>query len=149
MRIYPDTSVFGGCFDDKFSIASNQLFNEVRKGKWKLIISPIVAIEIKDAPEQVRSILNNLHNSHYELCQVTKEMELLKDRYLKEGVVGEGSEDDAFHVAIATISGAEMILSWNFKHIVHYDKIKKYNAVNHKNGYGTIQIYSPLEVVEL
>jgi len=40
-----------------------------------------------------------------------------------------------------------MIVSWNFKHIVQYDKIPLYNAVNTLQGYGNIGIFSPLEVV--
>jgi len=41
-----------------------------------------------------------------------------------------------------------MIVSWNFKHIVHYDKIRLYNAVNTLRGYTPIGIYSPWEVAD-
>ena len=56
--------------------------------------------------------------------------------------------DDALHVAIATVSGCDIIVSWNFKHIVHYDKIALYNAVNRINGYKDIFINSPAEVID-
>lgn len=55
------------------------------------------------------------------------------------------SSEDALHVAIATITQCNLIVSREFKHIVHFDKIPKYNAVNTLNGYGQIGIYSLLE----
>ena len=55
--------------------------------------------------------------------------------------------NDAHHVAIASVVGADMIVSWNFKHIVHHDKIRKFNKVNIKAGHKEIQIYCPLEVI--
>ena len=72
----------------------------------------------------------------------------LQLNYIKSGVATEASLDDALHVAIATVSGCDLIVSWNFRHIVHFDKIPKYNAVNVLNGYGHIGIYSPLEVIQ-
>ena len=56
--------------------------------------------------------------------------------------------NDAGHVAAATVAGADLIVSWNFRHIVHYDKIRAYNAVNLLHGYREIEIRSPLEVID-
>ena len=55
--------------------------------------------------------------------------------------------DDAHHVAIATAERVDMIVSWNFQHIVHFDKIRGFNAVNLREGYSPIEIRSPKEVV--
>jgi hypothetical protein len=74
------------------------------------------------------------------------EQELLNS--VEEGDYESVLVEDALHVAISTISGCDLIVSWNFKHIVHFDKIPKYNAVNVLNGYGRIGIYSPLEVIK-
>jgi hypothetical protein len=72
----------------------------------------------------------------------------LRNAYLSAGVVTPKSTDDAAHVALATISGCRMIVSWNFKHIVHFEKIPKYNAVNTLNGYRSIEIFSPSQVID-
>ncbi len=72
----------------------------------------------------------------------------LQANYIEADILTEKYFDDAMHVAIATVAGCDFIVSWNFKHIVHFDKIPKYNAVNVLNGYGTIGIYSPLEVIQ-
>ncbi len=58
------------------------------------------------------------------------------------------SSDDALHVALATVSGCSLIVSWNFKHIVHFEKIPLYNAINAVNGFANIAIFSPLEVIK-
>lgn len=50
-------------------------------------------------------------------------------------------------LAAAMVARVDMIVSWNFKHIVHYDKIRGYHGVNLLNGYMAIPIYSPPEVI--
>jgi hypothetical protein len=74
-------------------------------------------------------------------------MYVLRQQYINSGVVTPKSAEDALHVAIATVTQCSFIVSRNFRHIVHFDKIPKYNAVNTLNGYGQIGIYSPLEVI--
>jgi len=68
------------------------------------------------------------------------------DRQTKAGV-GLACGNDALHVALAVVARADMIVSWNFKHIVHFDKMRGFNAVNLKEGYAQLMILSPLEVV--
>ena len=147
MRIYADTSIFGGLFDLEFSEPTKRLFEEIDAGRFTLVTSAIVEAEIEPAPEKIR-----LHFSRYEeiaeIAQVTQETLLLQQQYINSGVVTPKSAEDALHVAIATVSQCSLIVSWNFKHIVHFDKIPKYNAVNTLNGYGQIGIYSPLEVID-
>ena len=92
--------------------------------------------------------MQGLDPATVEYVTITPEMELLRDAYLKAGIVGPDSREDAEHIAIAVVSGVDLVVSWNFKHIVHYDKIAGYNAVNILNGYRPLQIYSPKEIVE-
>lgn len=70
----------------------------------------------------------------------------LSSKYLEEKIVTEKYKEDAIHVAAATVTRADAIVSWNFKHIVSLDKIKRYNFVNYKNGYGQINIITPMEL---
>ena len=83
-----------------------------------------------------------------DIATVTAETIQLQQAYLGAGIVSERFATDALHVALATVSGASMIVSWNFRHIVNFQKIPKYNAVNKLHGYSDIAIYSPLEVIE-
>ncbi len=64
------------------------------------------------------------------------------------GFWSEKYSTDALHVALATVSQASLIVSWNFKHIVNFQKIPMYNTVNTQHSYSEISIYSPLEVID-
>ncbi len=146
MKIYADTSVFGGVFDNEFSEASKQFFVEVDAGRFMLVTSAIVEAEIEPAPEKVRAFFTK-YAGIANIAVANQEALELQSSYINSGVVTENSLEDAFHVAVATVAKCDLIVSWNFKHIVHFDKIPKYNAVNVLNGYDHIGIYSPLEVI--
>ena len=71
----------------------------------------------------------------------------LRDGYLQAGVVTPKWATDALHVALASAGHCRCIVSWNFKDIVHFDKIPLYNGVNLINGFDTISINTPAEVI--
>ena len=148
LRIYPDTSVFGGCFDDEFSEYSLKFFEKVRIKEIRLVLSVSILEELKKAPEQVRGILGNLPQEMIEYSKETSETLFLRDAYIKAGVVTISSIFDATHVAQASISSVDAIVSWNFKDIVQLKKIRGFRGVNVINGYPMIQILSPREVLE-
>jgi predicted nucleic acid-binding protein len=147
LRIYIDTSVIGGCFDKEFSTESKAIFDLACKGKAVLVISDLLVRELQNAPKYILDFLESLSEDTIEIVQASVEAEKLHNAYLDAEVVGPASDDDAMHVAIATVEKCDLIVSWNFKHIVHYDKIKGYNGVNLKEGYTLIAIHSPKEVV--
>ena len=148
IRIYADTSVFGGCFDDEFSEDSKAFFNDIKSGKFILIVSATTLRELNKAPDFVQKVLADLPTKSVELIEYSEEIGFLRDEYLKAGIVSNSFKADAEHVANASIAEVDFIVSWNFKHIVHYDKIRGYQAVNLLNGYKPISIYSPKEVIE-
>ena len=146
-RVYIDTSVVGGCCDAMFSVESSQLFDMARRGIVMLVFSDVVLDEINDAPRDVQAVLENLPVDAYEIVESSFESEALRDCYLDAHVLGGASTNDAHHVAIASVERVDMIVSWNFKHIVHLDKIRGFNAVNLQQGYPMIEIRSPREIV--
>ena len=145
-RVYTDTSVIGGCFDAEFERWSNGLFHDFRLGLFVPVVSSVVAAEVEDAPDVVRAAYDELLALGAEVLLVTGEALDLADAYLERGVLTPKFYDDATHVALATLAGVDLIVSWNFRHIVHYDKIRAFNAVNLERGYKPVQIYSPREV---
>lgn len=146
-RLYVDTSVFGGVYDDEFFEASNLLFERVRGGELICVYSDLSVAELKNAPETVRDFFTNLPTENMEFVQVTAEAFKLAQKYLDENVVGKTSADDCIHIATATLNKVDYLVSWNFKHIVNVFRIKGYNAVNLKNGHIQIEIRSPKEIV--
>ncbi len=145
-RVYVDTSVFGGVFDAVFSEASKAFFAHAGLGRFRVVVSAAVRDEIQAAPESVQEVYGSVISGS-EVLAITDEAFELRDAYLAASVVSAKWQDDALHVALATISRCVMIVSWNFKHIVNYKRIPQYNAVNARMGYGSLAIYSPLEVV--
>jgi hypothetical protein len=81
------------------------------------------------------------------VIEETEESMVLAKAYLEVGVVAERFEDDCRHVAMATVDRVDILLSWNCRHIVHYDKIRLFNAVNLIKGYHPLEIRTPLVAV--
>jgi len=143
LRIYADTSVFGGCFDDEFSVESHRLLKRVIDGAIILVISDLVLIELDSAPIRIRKILDNFPSDSLEFVTISSETERLCESYLNANVVGPSSRGDAYHIAIATVNRVDLVVSWNFKHIVHFEKVRRFNAVNLLQGYQQIDIRAP------
>ena len=148
MRIYLDTSVVGGYFDDEFEEWSKLLFKEIIKGKKKAIISDITLNELEDAPKHVRELLNEIPDKYKEYVLLNDEARELSNHYIKEKIVTVKSLTDTRHIAVATINHADILVSWNFKHIVNYKLIRLYNSVNLKYGYPMLEIRTPRETLE-
>jgi predicted nucleic acid-binding protein len=146
-RVYADTSVIGGCLDDEFAVESAALLETARDGRMVLLLSDLLAEELDAAPAEVQQLLAELPPSAFERVISSPESEALRDAYLRAGVVSRRHARDAHHIALATVARADIVVSWNFKHIVHWDKIRLFNAVNMRQGYVPIEIRSPREVI--
>lgn len=145
-RIYVDTSVVGGCFDDEFETASNLLFERFRSGADSLVLSDLTLAELDAAPPQVRSVLGSVPTESIEEVVFGEEAANLADHYISAGVVGAASLEDAQHIATATVSRVDVLVSWNFKHMVNLERIRGYNSVNLRLGYPLLEIRTPQEV---
>jgi predicted nucleic acid-binding protein len=144
-RIYIDTSVFGGYFDDEFSEHTIPLFDRIRNEEFTLLFSTVTQEELENAPEKVKKLVRSLKAEYTEFLETTDEVIDLATEYITEKVVGKTSFADCLHIALATINRADFLVSWNFKHIVNIQKISGYNSINIKNGYKQLEIRSPRE----
>ncbi|MGI6337771.1 MAG: type II toxin-antitoxin system VapC family toxin [Bacteroidales bacterium] len=147
-RIYIDTSVFGGYFDEEFSEHTIPLFERIKNEEFILLFSTITQDELDNAPEKVKELVRSLKTKNTEFIEVTNEVVDLATEYIIERVVGQTSFADCLHIALATINRADFLVSWNFKHIVNIEKIKGYNSINIKKGYKQLEIRSPREFVK-
>ena len=146
-RIYIDTSVVGGYFDEEFKEATQLLFNRLDKNEITFVISDLLDLELLNAPKNVRELLHNYSVDKFHRVELTEEAIKLADAYILEKVVGQTSLEDCRHIALATINRVDILASWNFKHIVNLDRIKGYNSVNLKLGYPMIEIRSPKDLI--
>ncbi|WP_420454153.1 hypothetical protein [Rubrivirga sp.] len=145
-RVYTDTSVIGGCFDAEFAKWSNALVRDYQFERLRLVLSDVVALEVVGAPEQGREKYAELLAYRPEVLTTSPEAIELAARYQARGILTPKYATDGLHIALATVAGVDVLVSWNFRHIVHFDKIRLFNAVNLEAGYKPISIHSPREV---
>jgi len=146
-RIYLDTSVIGGYYDSEFEEDTRILFEKIKLEQFHVVLSDITEGELQEASEMIRNLFIELSAGLATKIELTEEAVQLADTYLAEKVVGKTSRVDCFHIALATIHQVDILVSWNFKHIVNVQRIRGYNAVNMKLGYPTIDIRSPKEII--
>lgn len=142
-RFYLDTSVFGGHFDEEFAEFTIPLFERLDRGGFILLFSSVTQDELEDAPKTVRDLVTKIKKENTEFIDATDEAVNLATEYIAEKVVGQTSYADCLHIALATITRADYLISWNFKHIVNVQRIMGYNSINIKNGYKQLEIRSP------
>jgi predicted nucleic acid-binding protein len=146
-RIYIDTSVVGGYFDEEFKEATIKLFERLDNNEIIFVVSDLLDLELINAPQQVKEHLLKYSADKFQRVELTEEAVKLADAYIDEKVVGKTSLEDCRHIAMATIHKVDVLASWNFKHIVNLDRIKGYNSVNLRLGYSMIEIRSPKDLV--
>lgn len=145
--MFVDTSVIGGCWDEEFDVVSRLLFAEFRSGQAIAVVSSLTLEELDLAPDRVQRVLGELPLGVIEYVELDDDSAQLADEYIADGVVGQGSLIDAQQVAIASINKVDVIVSWNFKHIVNLNRIRLFAATNLRHGLHTPEIRSPREVL--
>jgi predicted nucleic acid-binding protein len=145
-RLYLDTSVIGGYYDAEWMDDTRELWRQAEAGKWELFTSIVTEREVKEAPEEVRKhYASSFDTAH--ILDTSMEIEALAEAYLAAGVVTRKYEDDALHVAMASVHGIRLIVSWNFKHLVNVRREDGFNAVNLLEGWPPVRIVSPKELI--
>ncbi len=133
-RVYVDTSVLGGCFDPEFARWSNRLVKDFHAGRFVPVLSDLLVVYAALAAGSAERI--SVSPVALALLQV----------YEKQSVLGSKYRADMLHIALATVANVDVLVSWNFKHIVRFDKIRLFNAANLQQGYKLLAIHSPREV---
>lgn len=145
LRVYVDTSVIGGCFDEEFAEWSTALVEDFRRRRFQCVVSDVTAAEVAMAPEPIRDLFDELLREAESLHVNPEALELLA-AYESHTILGPRFRNDMLHIALATVGEVDVVVSWNFRHIVRLDKIQLFNAVNLELGYKPLSIYSPREV---
>lgn len=128
--VYTDTSVVGGCFDHEFKEYSLGLFGEFKRGVKKMMYSDVLIEELIGAKQAVRDQMKKVPSIFKTKVKTIVKATNLSKAYIEEGILGSIDENDALHIALATLHSADVLASRNFKHIVNQGKIKQYNSIN-------------------
>ena len=145
-RLYLYTSVIGGYYDAKWMPDTRELWAQAQAGKWQLLTSIVAEREVQNAPEEVRRHFAASFGAA-SILDTNEEIEQLAESYLAAEVVTRKFADDALHVAMASVHGIRLIVSWNFKHLVNVRREDGFNAVNLLAGWPPIRIISPSEII--
>jgi hypothetical protein len=129
-RIYTDTSAIGGCLYEEFKDASLRLINMFKVGEAILVVSDLTLLESEEAPAGVRAVLDDIPEEHKEYIELTVEAVELAQHYIDAEVIGATKRVDTQHIALATVSRVDVLVSWNFRYIVNLQRIHGYNSVN-------------------
>lgn len=140
-RIFIDTSVIGGYYDEEFEEATKKLFERIERKDFIVYISEVNETELALAPSKVKDVKDKIPTDCLQFLEIDNETDALAQTYINEKALGKSSENDAYHIALAI----DCLISWNFKHIVNFDKIKMFHSINIRLGYPIIDIRSPLE----
>ncbi len=147
LKIYLDTSVVSAYFDDRYPERQKDTV-----AFWKLSvehefsISELTKTEIQNTQDETRKNQMLNHIGNLILVPIDDSVEHLTNLYLENGIFSPATLNDALHVATATISRQDILVSWNFRHLVNRRRRARVNEVNTFNGYPTIEIIAPPEV---
>lgn len=144
--LYLDTSVIGGYYDAEWMAETRLLWEQAQAGEWRLVTSIVAEREVQKAPEAVRELFADTFDPG-SILDTNAEVEDLAAAYLAARVVPPRFSDDALHLAMATVHGIRLVVSWNFKHLVNVVREDGFNAVNILHGWPLIRIVSPKEIV--
>ena len=147
MIIYADTSTIGGCDDEEFKEWSLALLEEFMEGRHHLLLSDMMLQELENARESIRNRVIEIPHIYIVGVGITDEAINLAETYISEGALTNKSYNDALHIALATLNVADVLSSWNFKHIVNLNRIRLYNSINLRLGYHMIEIRTPREIL--
>ena len=152
LKLYMDTSVLSHLYADdtpEKMLDTNRLWQDLTKGEYDIFISPAVTEELDECREPKRSqIYQKLKEVRFQLLAKTNEVSQLANEYINHGVLKEKSFDDCMHIAFAVAYNCDVIISWNFKHLVNFRTINKVKIVNAINQYREVSIITPTMLLE-
>ena len=151
LKVYLDTSVIGAIFDveDTERVrVTESLLDKIKHGEYEGYTSNITLAEINKGPTKLKEHLTQkVRDTKLKILDEDEECVYLADEYLKEKIIPKTYRDDARHIGIAVKNQMDVVVSWNYRHMVNLSVRRCVNSVNLRLGYKTIEIVSPMEVV--
>ena len=152
IRVYLDTSVVSYLDQqdapEKMS-ETKEVWDKIKEGNYEVFISTLVIDELQKCQEPKRTfLLNQLNEIDFTILEVNEGTVRLAEKFIDFGVLKKKSFEDCQHIAAAILSNCDIIVSWNFKHIVNVKTIRGIKVVTTMEGYKDILIYPPTALLE-
>lgn len=109
---------------------------------YELSVTSIEEIDKFGNSVKKENIRNLIFDHNMKVLELSKEAVILADEYIKRGAIPKSEPEDAYHIAIASVNHLDALASWNFRHIVSMNPIRKIREINMKQRYPTIEIGS-------
>ena len=152
IRVYLDTSVVSYLDQqdapEKMS-ETKEVWDKIKEGNYEVFISTLVIDELQKCQEPKRTyLLNQLNEIDFTILEVNEGTVRLAEKFIDFGVLKKKSFEDCQHIATAILANCDIIVSWNFKHIVNVKTIRGIKVVTTMEGYKDILIYPPTALLE-
>ncbi len=145
-KIYLDTSIPSAYYDTSKPIRQliTQKWFENESKNYDLYTSNVTYQEIRELSniEKRNNIEKLIFEYNIKLLELNEEAIILANEYINNGAIPKSEIEDSYHIAIATINNIDALASWNFKHIVSMNPIKKIHQINLLKKYNIIEIGS-------
>jgi len=145
--LYLDTSVPSALFDNSKPIRQlmTQKWFENQANKYNLYSSVVALDEISRIKNEIKrdNIYNLFGEYNIQILQIDQKVQQIAQEYINQGAIPKSEIEDALHIAVASINKIENLVSWNFKHIVSENPVRKIHQINKKLGLDEILIGSP------
>ncbi len=153
IKLYLDTSVINFAISEqgvaKEKEVTLQLFEQIKRGRFEAGISEVVLREISRAPEKkARALMEVLRGVPLVNLIVSEDAERLANKYVEETIIPQKYREDALHIAMAAVYEYDVVVSWNFEHMVKVKTRREVHGVNLMMGYKSIDIATPEEVID-
>ena len=152
-KIYLDTSIIGYLHQEsqaeKMS-ETQELWKQIKNGVYEVVISDLLLVELSNNPNEAikNKLLGFLSEIKYKIAGITSETERLAVRIVAQGILTQKNYNDCLHIAIALVNDCNLLVSWNFKHLVNIRTINGVRAISSLEGYRSIDIVSPTFLVQ-
>ena len=152
IKVYLDTSVISYLDQQDAPTEMNQthqVWEKIKSGKYDVYISDVVLRELNDCNEEKRNkLLEYLKEIEFQTIEITDKTMKLAEKFIDFGVLKKKSFDDCQHIAAAIVSDCDIIISWNFKHIVNVKAIRGVKVITTMEGFKDLLIYQPTALLE-
>jgi len=147
LRIYLDTSVIGhlDAHDKPDKQADTlALWDDIISGVYDVVLSAVDFAELARCPGDKRVVLEEyLAQIEYDRIDLNEDILDIAGEFIKLGILKQKSYDDALHIAVAMYAGCDILVSWNFKHMVNHKTIHGVKIVSAITKYKDVSIYTP------
>jgi len=151
LKIYLDTSVISH-LDQQDAVErmaeTHKFWKLITADEFDVVISEIVIDEISSCDDVKKDKLFGYLNSvQYALAGRSGDMEALALHIIDAGILTQKSFDDCCHIALAVLNNCDVIVSWNFKHLVNPKTIRGVRAITITEGFKDVLICDPLMLI--